>query len=97
MAKMTMGLLTDVARVYSAAALAGRAPKKAVEQAWSIPPRTAGHWVRHARDEGLIIETPVRNRKVVDLALILGLPYENVADAIAAVGGVVRVKPSSNR
>jgi hypothetical protein len=49
--------LRAVAAVYDGEQ---RAPARAVAERWAVPSRTAGYWIRQARDKGFITTDPPR-------------------------------------
>ena len=79
--------LTSIAETYKAACDRGDPPTRAVATAFGRPYGTAARWVTNARNSGLLPPTskgasPKRNRALVAASNDLGIPYEQLREAV---------------
>lgn len=85
-----------VAAIWLEAAWRGEAPVAAVAEAFTVPHRTASHWVKQARMEGLLPttdESHVRHKKLQAVADAVGVDYGKLRAAILEhAGGDLRIR-----
>lgn len=84
------------ADVWNAAAQTGNRPTATVAEHFVIPERTAAHWVRKAREAGLLNpptkRVPGTNPKLIAVADELGVTVDALREAILRQGGDLRIR-----
>jgi hypothetical protein len=83
----TRPTLTQVAKVYTAAAAKGLPPTKAVRERFDISQSTSGAWVSQARAAGLLPKSSAGdqghvNVKALRVAKALGVEYDDLVRAV---------------